>query len=520
MNYFFNNLEKLKTRAVQITAILYTFSLTNIVKSQTNYFNTDSIIYKRTILGEDRNNPFTISVLNQAYSLVYNGQTGNYGITHLYVKFKPTADSQYIDLMKSRLDLFDFPLTRQIIEYNDYYYEWQDSGTYPQLYSVIEPGQSLPMVNYEVIDYLNLTIEDTLVMKMAAQLTGNLNDLPSIVPKKDIEIEEGGGGGSGNGGGTGQNSACGCPKRHNREPSGCVMVWDTEYSSFVPVKSLTVKVKDNWFKVKTTLTNINGCWNIPVKHYGKVWVHFNFENDHVRIRSVHKSNRQIAMAWASTVKHHLQVIQGPIYNNIVTQYAMWNDNGSIAHVLWSSATTVNSEQEMRIFATQDYIQYPTRQLEIFIGHTESGNFGFAFMKNFLGKQLSKATIGASIGFSASAPVFWTKYMNIALPAKLSISALIADNVVPLIPDIMITDNFDLSDEFKQLTFHEMGHALHALRVGKLWWSELINLEIVHNEENGLPYGDGNFNDADMVALTESWAEFIGTTYTHLIYSNV
>jgi hypothetical protein len=109
-------------------------------------------------------------------------------------------------------------------------------------------------------------------------------------------------------------------------------------------------------------------------------------------------------------------------------------------------------------------------------------------------------------------------MDVVFPLKIAGTIGLAGGVVSYIPDIMITDNYNNSDEFKQLTFHEMGHALHAMSVGKLWWSELVTLEILHNSENNLPYGDGNFTHSDMVALTESWAEFIAMRYTHMMYS--
>jgi hypothetical protein len=69
-----------------------------------------------------------------------------------------------------------------------------------------------------------------------------------------------------------------------------------------------------------------------------------------------------------------------------------------------------------------------------------------------------------------------------------------------------------NSRFAEIAFHELGHASHYRQVGQLWWVNVGRGEIPDRTVSGNPYGDGNFTNAGHVALTESWAEFIGMNY--------
>ena len=73
----------------------------------------------------------------------------------------------------------------------------------------------------------------------------------------------------------------------------------------------------------------------------------------------------------------------------------------------------------------------------------------------------------------------------------------------------------------QLAFHELGHASQYRKVGSAWWANVGDGEIPSNggrRDPTNPYGNGSYSTAGYVALTESWAEFLGMNYQLRRYS--
>lgn len=92
------------------------------------------------------------------------------------------------------------------------------------------------------------------------------------------------------------------------------------------------------------------------------------------------------------------------------------------------------------------------------------------------------------------------------------------------PDIVIGYNFGTSytafesDRIRQPMYHETGHALHYRKTSNQFWLDLINYEgITVLNTHGDPYGSPSNTGWGKMALAETWAEHIGTTYTHRRY---
>jgi hypothetical protein len=90
-------------------------------------------------------------------------------------------------------------------------------------------------------------------------------------------------------------------------------------------------------------------------------------------------------------------------------------------------------------------------------------------------------------------------------------------LVSLLPDMSFRvpqerEPLQYSSRFTQLAFHELSHASHFRQVGNLWWINLAGPERPKHSVPGNPYGDGSATNAGKVALTESWAEFLGMNY--------
>ncbi len=75
------------------------------------------------------------------------------------------------------------------------------------------------------------------------------------------------------------------------------------------------------------------------------------------------------------------------------------------------------------------------------------------------------------------------------------------------------------ERLAQTAFHELGHAMHYRRAGNSYWYDVIFATLSATPIPGNPYGDGNGNNDGKIALTESWAEFIGTNHAIRRYGN-
>ncbi|GJM35675.1 MAG: hypothetical protein DHS20C18_46760 [Saprospiraceae bacterium] len=73
-----------------------------------------------------------------------------------------------------------------------------------------------------------------------------------------------------------------------------------------------------------------------------------------------------------------------------------------------------------------------------------------------------------------------------------------------LPDVYIGVNFNKSDRLKSLAYHEIAHASHFTQVGSSYWEELVIAEIFANG-----HGDQNSDGAELIAVCESWADYIG-----------
>lgn len=83
------------------------------------------------------------------------------------------------------------------------------------------------------------------------------------------------------------------------------------------------------------------------------------------------------------------------------------------------------------------------------------------------------------------------------------------------PDLIVGYDYLNSDELNELAFHELGHASNYKQVGDVYWREVINAEI-----NANGHGNQNSPDAGLIAVVESWAEYIGKSYSNRLYGTM
>ena len=201
---------------------------------------TDEEIYDDpTILGPQRLNPYTVENFTIAYNSLYDPDIASLPTTHYYLKFTPETWEQARVLINSGLDLFEFPLDREVIHMGDFYLEegYSADDILP-LYTVVKVNDHIPEVPYTNLSNLHLGSSDEPLVRRALQLKGyNPDDIGYI-----IEPPYGDDGGGGGGGGSELiEGICGCQVFYDmRRPSGCIKVWDTEEEDYKPVRRVKV----------------------------------------------------------------------------------------------------------------------------------------------------------------------------------------------------------------------------------------------------------------------------------------
>jgi len=269
-----------------------------------------------------------------AWTNLYGSTPNPIVATHNYVKFSPTTQDHLADLDEwetlNEVPLFDFPLEYEVITAGEYYIDPAVSDSlFTYQYASVPITINLPTsVPYTVIEGLYLDYSNPLLLAESFSITGNDGDIdnhfngtdgidPNNVnsptgfdppPPPDCpegstptlfinenstptsyiwicmpdELDDGNGGNNNN---TPNLNECGCPIPFNQSnPAGCVRV-DRD-GGIVPITSITVKTKDNWFTSDFATTDENGCWKVNHNYGGNMWMFVEFKNSACKIRDV------------------------------------------------------------------------------------------------------------------------------------------------------------------------------------------------------------------------------------------
>lgn len=501
----------------------------------------------QTVLGNLRQNPFTIEKMAEAHRSLYGSTIQVMPTTDLYVKFTPVSDEDMIALYDTDEELYDFPLDYQIIEMGDYYQDIME-GTYPVYYAVVDPDFSFPLISYEIIEELYLDRSDPLLIAESMRLTGNSAEIedyvdsdyiegviypdgPGIPPQIvcpddcvprlrlddsqipspyewycDCTVDPNQGAGSNYVTPYYTTNGCGCSVyNYKRKPGGCIKVEDTQFSTpedidtWLPVRRVKVITKDSWFTEDETWSDDNGCWKIDKAYSKNVWIWVKFSNDRCNIRGTGASGKA-AWQWLTTIKDYVGKLNGESYNNVSVNYGMWSTEGSEAHRYWGAATVNNSLHEFYDLAATDGINSPEDDLDIYVGRNQ--RYGYALMS-------TQYALSGAVGVALySSTYFFTG------PFAPVIGVVGAAGSLIYMPDVYIGIDFSYSDKLKRLAYHEIAHTSHYSNTGFLFWTELATAEIYANG-----HGSANSTNAGIISLCESWAEHIALTYTDRTYGS-
>ena len=499
-------------------------------------------------LGPERNNPFTVEVLDRARAAVYGtkqssyGKTGSSTTSDRYIKFTPRTVEHLALLEESDLFLLDFPMTQQLFEYGDYNEAVSGTSDYPALYTTVAVGVPLPNVPYTVMGNLDLTVSDPLVIRKAFELTGNEQEFIDtygedftgtidlrnactyeddegntvvIDPSCDIPPSDPGGGGTS----TFITNECGCSIfRNQRKPGGTVKVEDTQFRDFLPVRRVEVIAKDSWFTMRRVNTDDRGCWRIDREFSGKGWFWVRFKDKVSNRGKIRVVGAETWRLWqkARTASTFLGVKSGPNFHNILTRFGRWDgvNTGTKTHYGWAAATVNNSLHEFHDLAqAEGFSRLPSR-LNLMVGLKRSS--GFTTMLRQMGSNNFITAVNQGVGFWAPNSAKFSINDDVGYYLLLATGGFNWPASSPLLNtfmgDVNTGGNFTDSDRMKRLAYHELGHAAHYVGSSITFYRGVIAAEV-----GAFGHGNPSVNLAGHIQIAESWAEHMALTMVKQTY---
>jgi hypothetical protein len=587
---------KMKKTLIGKNSLLYfIFSLVIVVSLLSCRKNYDSQpvpnkLTDVTVLGSEKANPFSFATIKKAL-LKLSTEKVEGGIksmsttkalrtfddirpTHNYVRFAPENLEQLNQLVTAGFELFDVPLTYEVVEEGDYYQDPSIPVTEITFqYTLVPYGYPLPSNVPHVIldeiflfneedgeygqpDYWSVAIDggNTGAMQSRAnQSTASLSTIADYVemygdpvinatnylishqfnPMQVYQtasflegaiigdpyfgrdpnsgrIEDGGGGGGGGGGSTSW------PPGY---PAGVLRVRNTEMPEIEePVRRVTVKAR-KFLKLETKLTDNNGRFQMTKKFRNRVTIIVKFKNELATIRRIDNIWPH-AFFNVFPVKHNLGRFGNDNMNNIQYTFANFG-NGTTARQsvkVWAAATAMNALSDTYEFNRENGINSPPH-LNIWLCRADPiGNS--APMLNYAANPLYGIN-----GLSAVVvPVIndiitsLSQFLSTLGPYGIGVAALLEVHKAGLLlnlPDITLNYERRVNSTWVYTTLmHEFSHATH-------FWGmyEQNGREAGQYWANEIQYtvkhnGYGNRNDAgaERAGVIEAWGHFAGEFY--------
>jgi len=543
-----------------------------------------------TVLGSEKANPFSFATIKKAL-LKLSTEKVEGGIksmsntkalrtfddirpTHNYVRFAPENLEQLNQLVTAGFELFDVPLTYEVVEEGDYYQDPSIPVTEITFqYTLVPYGYQLPSNVPHVIldeiflfneedgeygqpDYWSVAIDGGNTGAMQSRANRSSASLSTIADYVEMygdpvinatnylishqfnpmqvyqtasflegaiigdpyfgrdpnsgRIEDGGGGGGGGG-----NTSW--PPGY---PSGVLRVRNTEMPDIEePVKRVTVKAR-KFLKLETKLTDNNGRFQMTKKFRNRVTIIVKFKNDLATIRRV--DNFFLAFN-VFPVKHNLGRWGNDNMNNIQYTFATTGNGTSDrqSEKVWAAATAMNALMDTYEFNRENGINSPPH-LNIWLCR------GFL---RWAASPMLNYTLNPTYGFTP-ASVSWQllDYALFKFGAVGTFFGVLKKAFDLNKPDITFRYNGygpELrSEEFYNTFMHEFSHATHYWGLyeqngaaGSQYWVNEIQYTVKHDG-----YGNRNDAGAERAGVIEAWGFFAGDLYlaqkyTRGIYAN-
>jgi hypothetical protein len=428
-----------------------------------------------TILGNQKPNPYNIDNMKQA-SINTRGTDAEIQTNFYYVRFEPNNLDE-LDLLESDTTLFlsDTPLDYEFAQEGTYYHDPNIESEHPTYYySVIGVNQTPPNVPLTILD--NLFIPDI--------------DTQSDIECEALDL-------------CGINYTSGSSKGMWRtKPNGRLTV--SEGSEKIGLRNVKV-IAYNWFRYTSTYTDNNGNFSFD-KKFRRARIKVKFKTNQAKIRIVRGLNiYRMLMVYKTKIKNgNSYAFINSDLENINFNFDYYSDVTTKGCENWYCALTWNSLYETRYYTTQIGINAPPNGLNIYL--TSYTNEGAAPMIHKMDES------GYSFADLASTLHSITAYYILTELAAPELINTISDHLGRRMPDIIygMESNAQYRDLKRNLLYHELGHSVHYLKAGYIFWKNEIDYTI-----DNMGYGTKSSNNSGICALTESWGNYFGE-YLHML----
>ncbi len=476
-----------------------------------------------TVLGQARSIPYAVETIRQAYNNLYHAGLTTLLPNYQYVRFLPQNPEDVGELLRSGVELWDFPLHYDIEYMGEYYHDPSVSdSTYTWQYTVVPYNYVFPNVPYEVIEQLALVPEDSRIAEEAFHLTNNEFETPDeyepnpplvngrFVFTLEHEPPEGSS--------LGPSGPCGCPTpNHIRKPSGCVTVYDNMLNAWEGVREVKVIVSKSRLLGlifhRSDYTDAQGCWMIDHKYHGKIHVWVKFESATCNIKTM-KGSLDL---WNYTFPRRAYIgkFNGPNFNNIPISFDWTSSIDTKQFRNWVASTINNSVYEFQVYLLGEKINVmPPGNLKILVTPWGNENSGAAPM-------VDKLSLLPQIILGSTALGIFGGLFAVAGPSTLILGIAIDAWLTAAAPDIVLnlseSDQVN-ADDIRELAYHELAHASHFVQVSDNYWYDEISFTMGNAISfNNPPYGNGDELGAGRCEVIEMWGFHNGEWATHLRY---
>ena len=404
------------------------------------------------VLGKRLESPYLLENVRKAYSQLYPTRAGSgLDATDLYVRFLPKSAEELQLLESLDIDLFDYPLDREILSGGDWYHDPslpEDQITWQ--YAVVPVGFSLPAgITCEVLSRCCFPGSEVLtraagdadweaVERLAYELTGNA-----------ALLDEG--------------------TRGTKEtPEGRITIVDSGFSDKRKVGVAGVQVKANvLLKCGSAYTDADGNYRMSVKFSAKPHYELKFKNT-----VGFKIGLNLVLVQASSSSLGKGAPDG-------LDFVVDGDAGG---ALYRRCVVNNAAYDYYRMCAVTGITAPPSNIRF-------------WTLNFLRPSCALMTHHGALVDSDMT----SKYLGVARAVLAFFS-----------PDIVIGSKGKIGDyaALYRDTVHELSHATHFVQAGTPFWNKLVQYEFFSYFATTSPYGTGHAENAGYCEVAEMWAFYL------------
>lgn len=406
-------------------------------------------------LGDELDNPYSVTNMSAALAGVYPTRAAvELAPTDLYVRFLPGTADDFDRLQGLGVELFDYPLDREILTDGDYYHDPTiPAGEISWQYSVVPAGFEFPEgIRHEVLENCFIPDDDVptkgledvdwdAVERRSFEATGNGAMLPALTRAKT-----------------------------KSKPSGRITIVDDKLGKAVGVAG--VKMVANVFvKVSTTYTDVQGNYSFPAKFSAKPKYSICFQN---KLGFTIGMNLVLVPASVSTIgKDDPEGVDVTINSN--------SDN-----VLFRRCVVNNAAYDYFQACSTKGITAPPRNLRFWI--------------------LNSLRPSSALMMHQGAIIDTKLVGNFLDVYRILIQVFV--------PDITIGSK-DKNGKYADLystAIHELAHASHFSVVKKDYWNTLATYVLSSYILTGSCYGSDSRENSGYCAVAEMWAYYVGNKF--------